>query len=723
MFQIDGCMMFATGKMRWFVQTTVAVLLFGTGTVLSQESNSSSGATDPLQQHFTAAQSAQAAGDLNRAQSEYVAFLSLALHRLGDHRANAGDFKRAVSLFEEALLLTPDDFSLRLDYAAACLRSGDQAKAKITAEKVLDDDPRNAQAHFLLGRIELQADNADAAKPYLEAAVKLDPTYDHGYELAKVYLKLRDPDRAQVIFGEMAAGFGDTAPLHMEFGRAYAQAGYPERAVPEFKKAIAKDDKIAGAHYSLGAAYLLGLGDAAFPDAAAEFRLELKNHPDDLLSLFQLGSIALNQHNLEEAEQLLRHAAALHPNNPDSFLGLGQVYVEQNRQAEAEKAFRKSIALTSDVSRNHYQVQRAHYQLGRLLSQTERPEEARQELKAAEQLLKESVASNQGREPEESTSRMAGSLPSGSKSRPVQAPDTEVLKEAGAFEAKVSPALADAYNNLGVIAAGGKAFTSAAVYFQRAAEWNPSLEGIDFNLAKASFSAGLFAWAVPPLTRSLKEHPEDTWTRSALGSSLFRVERYREAVQVLHPLENEIERDPRLNYIYAVGLVRAGQLAAGMVRLQGLAKQMPKLADVHAALGEGFVAEGNQGLAAQEFRLAAELNPRDATAKYRLGLSLIALHKEAEAEEALADALKRGIKDAGAYYELGKLQLEKGDAKQATSTLQGGVSVDPGNASVHCELAEAYLRSSDPDHAKRESEICEDLRNKQSASKESKNPD
>jgi hypothetical protein len=112
MFQIDGCMMFATGTMKRFVQTTLAMLLFATGTVLSQESNPSSGATDPLRQHFMAAQRAQAAGDLNRAQSEYVAFLSLALRRLGDHRANAGDFKRAVSLFEEALLLTPDDFSL-----------------------------------------------------------------------------------------------------------------------------------------------------------------------------------------------------------------------------------------------------------------------------------------------------------------------------------------------------------------------------------------------------------------------------------------------------------------------------------------------------------------------------------------------------------------------------------------------------------------------------------
>ncbi len=716
-------MVFAAGKMKRFVQTTLAILLFGTGTMLSQESNPSSGASDPLQQHFKAARSAQAAGDLNRAHSEYVAFLSLALHRLGDHRANAGDFKRAVSLFEEALPLTPDDFSLRLDYAAACLRVGEQAKAKATAEKVLEDDPGNAQAHFLLGRIELRMDDAEAAKQHLETAVQLDPTYEHGYELAQAYLKLRDPDRAQVVFSEMEAGFGDTAPIHMEFGRAYAEAGYPERSVPEFKKAIAKDDRLAGVHYSLGAAYLLGLGDAAFPDAAAEFRIELKNHPDDLLSLFQLGSIALSQHNLEEAEQLLSHAAALDPTNPDSFLGLGQVYVEQNRQAEAEKAFRESIALTSEVSRNHYQVQRAHYQLGRLLSQIGRPEEARQELKVAEQLLKESVASNQGREPDGSRSQSASSLLAESKSVPVRTPNPEAIKEVEAFEEKVSPALADAYNSLGVIAVGEETVATAAVYFQRAATWNPSLEGIDFNLAKASFSAGLFAWAVPPLTRSLKEHPEDTWTRSALGSSLFRLERYREAVQVLHPLENEIERDPRLNYIYAVSLIRAGQLDAGMVRLQGLAKEMPRLADVHAALGEGFVAEGNQGLAAEEFRLAAELNPKDANAKYRLGLSLIALHKQAEAEVALADALKRGIKDAGAYYELGKLQLEKGDAKQATSTLQGGTSVDPENVSVHCELAKAYLRSSEPDHAKHESEICEELRKKRSASKEPKNPD
>ena len=76
----------------------------------------------------------------------------------------------------------------------------------------------------------------------------------------------------------------------MQFGLAYWDADFPEEAIPEFKKTLAKDDRFLDAHYSLGASYLKRSGDTAFPAAEAEFRKELSIHPDDFFSYYELRS-------------------------------------------------------------------------------------------------------------------------------------------------------------------------------------------------------------------------------------------------------------------------------------------------------------------------------------------------------------------------------------------------------------------------------------------------
>jgi tetratricopeptide (TPR) repeat protein len=448
--------------------------------------------------------------------------------------------------------------------------------------------------------------------------VQREPTFEHGYALATAYLKLKDPDHATTIFEEMRAGFGDTAVIHMEFGRAFAEAGYPEHGIEEFKKAIAKDDKLAGAHYSLGAAYLVGLADAAFPIASEEFRKELKNHPDDVLSLYQLGYIVLSQHKLNEAEDYLGHAAALDPTNPDMPLSLGQAYAEENRLADAEALLRKSIALTRDVSRNHYQVQRAHYLLGRVLLQTGREDEAKQELKASEQLLKQSVSANQGQAADGGMLNDIAQKVQLRSTESIHAMGPEAMKQVEAYEKQLSLPIADGYNNLGAIAAGRNEFLSAAEYFRHAAFWNPSTEGLDYNWGRAAFSANQYQQAIAPLSRHLQLHPDDTLIRSALGSSLFRVEKYGEAVEILKPLENQINSNPRLDYIYAVSLVKSGAFATGITRLQ------------HTALGEAYARHGDDAMAVHELRIAIELNPADADAKHLLALTLVKLQQHEE---------------------------------------------------------------------------------------------
>ena len=594
---------------------------------------------DSLRQHYSAAQNAQAAGNSGQAAVEYKAFLAELLQHLANRRAQSGDVSKAEGFLKQALPLQPHDVSLRLDYAEACRALGDLENAQGAAETAVREEPRNARAHFVLGRILLRRNENERATQQLELAVAGDSTFEHGYWLGVAYLRRKTPDRAATIFSEMLTGLGDTPAIHMEFGRAYAEAGYPEQAILEFKKTLALDDKFPGAHYSLGAANLVGLADAAFPEAAEEFRKELKNHPNDVLSLYQLGYIALSQHQLKEAEQYLSRTATLDPRNPDVYLSLGQVYAETERRTEAETALRKSIALTQDFSRNHYQVQRAHYLLGRLLLQTGRLKEAKDELQVADELLKQSVAANQGQnvpsqgipgkdpqlhsEQEQSGASVLTSAPTGTSSvdgnpdagKMQKDPDPEAVRQIETYERKVSPAIADSYNNLAVILARDDQFSEAVSFFQLAASWNPNLEAIDYNLGRAALAANQYDQAIVPLTRYLRSHPDDSSIRSALGAALFDLKRYPETVAILKSLESELVASPQVDYIYSAALIKTGATNAGVARLQNLENVMPKFVDLHVALADGYASVGDHSNAIRELRLALALNPADADAQ------------------------------------------------------------------------------------------------------------
>src|SRR6202043_2523182 len=110
------------------------------------------------------------------------------------------------------------------------------------------------------------------AKTQLEAAILENPTFDVGYDLALTYLRLKDLNHVRLLFDEMIVGLGDSAQMHLRFGHAYWSTGYPDKAIEEFKRALAKNPKIAQAHYFMGLAYLNRDEDKGWDEAAQEQR-------------------------------------------------------------------------------------------------------------------------------------------------------------------------------------------------------------------------------------------------------------------------------------------------------------------------------------------------------------------------------------------------------------------------------------------------------------------
>ena len=564
-----------------------------------QNAGATSGPADgaSMQEHYRSAVQLQASGDVARAKVQYQAFLAEALDRIASDRAQAGEYAKAVPLFEQALVCDPQDNTLRAHYAEASLLAGDLSKAKHFAQQVTASEPKDAKAHLLLGRVLLKMNDNRGARREFETAVALDPNFDDGYALATADLALADIKDASSIFREMQAGLGDTAALHMQFGLAYGNADDPEQAIQEFRKVIAKDPKFPGAHYSLGASYLRRSGDAGFPQAEAEFHKELAYHPNDFLSYSQLGYIAMTRHKLPEAAADLSRAVQLNPQDADSFLLLGQIYSELGKRPEAESALRSAIAVTRDPSRNHYQIRGAHYQLGRLLMESGRKDEGMKEMKISEDLLLKNKVLDKANV---TGNALAPSAFPEIAPTPV---DPQLAAQVNAFEKQLGPAIADSYNNLGVIAAMEKDYSTAAADFEQSAHWNPTVPGANANWGRAAFAAHLYAKAADPLQRHLAAHPEDESARSMLGVTQFMLGQDSAALQTLQPLRGHMDAAPALALVYAKLLVRTGDVQGGIEQLKTLEEKNPNSALVHQALQQAYATNHQPQDAEREGRI------------------------------------------------------------------------------------------------------------------------
>jgi tetratricopeptide (TPR) repeat protein len=698
---------------------------------------------ESLQQHYDAARTFHISGEPQQAAAEYKTFLGEALRQIADANVGADKVEDASKLFSEALTLAPENADINVDYASLRLQQGKPTDAQALAERALQLDPGNARSQYVLGAALFQQQNYTGAKEHLEKAIVAEPKFEIGYLLGITYIKLQDLNRATLLFNEMTVGLGDTPQIHVLFGRAYREGDYLDRAISELHKALAKDSRIKVAHYLLAMAYLERDGDSGFSEAVPELEAELKLNRNDPRTHYMLGYIALKRHDAKQAEEELARAAQLDPENPDPLISLGQVYLEANRLPEAEKTFRRAIAVTKDPSHNGYQVNRAHYALGRILLQTGREDEGKKELQISAELRDKPHPERRG------MGGLADAPTTDDTTRapvPVAESSPAQLKASSALAEELKPAIADSYNNLGVIAAGDKDYGAAIGYFEKAGTWNPALETLDRNLGMAAFYANQFDRAVGPLGSHIERHPDDLRARAALGLSLFGMQNYKRVVETLQSIETAVDADPGLAYAYAVSQVKTGAYDQGIRRLRVLEKDKPNSPDLHTLIGEAFVdqgeyaealeeyrkalainpalqrthflaglaliRQGNPAEAAQEFRAALKLNAADAISKYHLAYSLIQMRQQEDALPLLREVIQQDPKYADAYYQLGKVQLERGNTGEAVSNLEAGTRLNPDRDYIHYQLALAYRRESRADDAEREMKVYQALKDR-----------
>src|SRR5438874_10598952 len=504
----------------------------------------SQAASDPaksLAAEFQAAKASLAAGDLASAENHYIDAVALGLRQLARLSLSQGQIDPAAAYLDSALKLKPADVETQVEMAGAWFRQGEVAKSKALLQSVVANEPSNARARGLLGRIYVFEGDSDNAIQELKASVDLENDFETAYFLGIAYLMARKLPEASDWFHHLESTMGASAALHMMFGRAYLVAKIPQQAIPEFRQAIRLDPKYPRAHGFLGYAYLEHFQEEGYPQAREEFEKELKLHPDEYQVQELLGIADVNLRDFPAAETALLHAARLRPKESSVYLYLGETYAATHRTKAAVQVLEKYVSMVGNPEEDKLrEASRAYYLLGQNLRRLGREEEARKALARSQQIreakfkydVKHIFDEKKGAEEGESRvsdpvadlletgppegkqgaqAMIQQGLPGGPAAKqPALAKETEAARQYRVFVAEI---LGSSYNDLGVIRAKSSKFPEAAEFFRQASTWKPELLGLDRNWGLAAFRAELYAEAVLPLERQLKAHPEDSSSR------------------------------------------------------------------------------------------------------------------------------------------------------------------------------------------------------------------
>lgn len=683
---------------------------------------------ESLRREFESAKASLASGDLARAEGSYRQAITLGLRQLGNLSISEDQFEQATRLLDQAVQLTPDDADLQVEAGIAWFRKGDPRRATELVQAVLARHPDNGRAHNVLGRINLFKGDSEGSIEELKKAVALQGDFETSYFLGIAYLKAKKVSEASTWFSQVQSTMGDSAALHVLFGRAYTITHFPQPAMEEFRKAIKLDPKYPRAHGLLGYSYLEQFGEQAYPQAREEFEKELKLKPDQYYFLMLLGIATVALRDFSAAEATLRHAIRLSPDEATPYLYLGETYTETNRLALAVPALERYVSLVHHPEEMLRDVSRAYYLLGQDLLRLGRVQEAKKALASSQRYreakfrydAKHTFDEQPGADGADSrpSERIAGILETGAPDEnntaetmvqggmpgnSITVPQTPASqqtvvepKEAKQYRAFVAEILASSYNDLGVMRAKSSKFTEASEFFKQAAAWKPDLPGLDRNWGLAAYRAEFYSDAISPLERRLAAAPDDAFVRKLLGLSYFSTDNFAKTAEVLRPFLKNPPDDPGLLLAWGTALVRTRQSETARDIFRRLLEQNASNPAVHLLLGQAYAQQGDFADGLSELKSALQLDRRLPEAHYFAGLVHL---RQTDFESAAAEfrsELEIRPGDPVTSYHLGYALLMQGHADQAVPLLREVIQAKPDYEMAWFELGRALLQQGDP---------------------------
>lgn len=228
------------------------------------------------------------------------------------------------------------DERVELSRAAELLRVGKLAEAETVISRLLAANPRNSDAHNLLGILRDQRGQTAEAEREYRAALRFNPNSISAMaNLGVLLARTKQNDEAVKIFEAVLHAVPDHPQATTNLGLLYALRGDDERAVPLLQKALAIGLETYDVRYYLGVS-LYNL--KRFEEAKIALNASLTLLPSAAEPYYFLGLIAWAGGNDREAVDLWNHAVTRRSKFPEANFMLGEA-LRKNKQIRDSAQF------------------------------------------------------------------------------------------------------------------------------------------------------------------------------------------------------------------------------------------------------------------------------------------------------------------------------------------------------------------------------------------------
>ncbi|HEX3822762.1 MAG TPA: tetratricopeptide repeat protein [Candidatus Sulfotelmatobacter sp.] len=210
-------------------------------------------------------------------------------------------------------------------------------------EQIVKLDPESVDDHLLLGRLYRLNNDLQKAEAELKTAIKLDPTSEEAVTtLAMLYTDEGDTAHALKVLSSIP-DTAKSAKLYAALGAAYEQRKEYKSAIDAYKHSIVLDRDNLDSIRGLAENYL---NDGQLDAALEQYKVIADSNPEDAQTYIRIAEIYRREGKYDLALENLKRADTLVPDTMDVPYSMAAVYQAQGRYDDAVKLLQDLIKKT-----------------------------------------------------------------------------------------------------------------------------------------------------------------------------------------------------------------------------------------------------------------------------------------------------------------------------------------------------------------------------------------
>ncbi len=608
---------------------------------------------------------------------------------------NVSFLKTWASLLVMCLVLSPmcscagpEEKKLKFyNKGKALYEADDYALARVELKNAIQIDPKYADAHYLLGMVELKDKNYKETMGRLNKAVELNPglweahlqlgrlflaakLYDKALEKARIILASeKDHEKAIILEAAIRIAEKKTDEAVKVLDRLETlkctdpeffllKAAYPPKGVSAeeiLRKGIAVNPKAVGLHSAMARMFA---ATGRYEDLLAELKILADIEPREVSHRFNLGDVYLKLNKTREAETAIQSILTGKEDKEGVYVQIARYYLARNRVDAANAILEKG----KETIRKSYDI---HLALAEIRIAQNRKDEA-------ERILKSSLEFDR-KKSSPGIVRTMNSLASLylSMGRVDQAKTTvaDVLKE--------DPKSVDALQLKGMIALSEGKGAEAVSCFRSVIAQKPEQDMAYAYLSRAHVMNKENLLAMDAVKNGLKNLPDSVTLKKERVNLYLMNKDYASAEPELKDLISKTPADPEIRASLGDLYENWGKKAKALAVFAEMKKTFPAHHLGYIKMAQSHVVNGKLDLAVKELESARKTLPDS----FEILSNLVKIYTGKKDYDKASAICKRQIerKKEAVYYHnlLGGVMEASGNIDKALASYKQALSLNP----------------------------------------------